>query len=47
VIDFESQTDVIGKFVIVKQDTGIITFAEVKIDTGTYKDYPVSHRDIT
>ena len=46
-IVFESQTAAIGKYVTVKQDTGIITFAEVKIDTGSYNDYTVSHRDLT
>ena len=36
---FASTTGISGKYVIVRQDKGIITFAEVQVNPGSYKDY--------
>ena len=44
-INFDSPTGVPGKFIIVRQDKGIITFSEVQVNPGTYKYYPLSHRN--
>ena len=35
-MDFMSNTGVPGKFIIVRQDKGIITFSEVQVNPGTY-----------
>ena len=38
-IIFDSSAGITGKFIIVRQDKGIITFAEVQVNPGSYKDY--------